>query len=62
MNATMVMSPADRSSYIVHQAKPFFNKNFVYELLNRMGGGQDCENVSAKTCAQEMKWVYMEDY
>jgi hypothetical protein len=54
VNATMLQSP-DRSSYVVHQA--LFNKNFVYELLNRMGG-QDCENISAKTCAQEMKWVW----
>jgi hypothetical protein len=54
VNATMVKSP-DRSSYVVHQA--LFNKNFVYELLDRMGG-HDCENVSAKICAQEMKWIW----
>jgi hypothetical protein len=50
VNATMEKSP-DRSSYVVHQA--LFNKNSVYELLNRMGG-HDCGNVSAKTCAQEL--------
>jgi hypothetical protein len=54
VNATMEKSP-DRSSYVVHQA--LFNKNSVYELLNRMGG-HDCGNVSAKTCAQELKWVW----